>query len=173
MKRFDSHRGLTALAVALLTVLTLSLTACRNDIVYSRFVSVSHPDETIPSLGDWHVDSVVCFDYQIPDKKADYRMILYVRHTERYPYQNMWLFVDNGVRRDTIEFYLADDRGQWLGNRHHGFVEMPVLLEDHYRFPDTGMYHMAVQHGMRDSMLRGVTDVGLEIEQSRNSGVSK
>ncbi len=106
------------------------------------------------------------FDYTIPDKDADYRMLIYVRHTERYPYQNMWLFIDNGARRDTIEFYLSDDRGQWLGDRHHGFIEMPVLLEENYQFPDTGIYHMTIQHGMRDSVLRGITDIGLEIRRN-------
>lgn len=136
----------------------LAFTSCQKDIVFSQFVS-------IPS-GEWGNEELANFDYTISDKDADYRMLIYVRHTERYPYQNMWLFVDNGARRDTIEFYLADDRGQWLGDRHHGFIEMPVLIEQNYHFPDTGMYHMAIQHGMRDSVLRGVMDIGVEIVKS-------
>lgn len=136
----------------------LAFTSCQKDIVFSQFVS-------IPS-GEWGNEELAKFDYTISDKDADYRMLIYVRHTERYPYQNMWLFVDNGARRDTIEFYLADDRGQWLGDRHHGFIEMPVLFEQNYHFPDTGMYHMAIQHGMRDSVLRGVMDIGVEIVKS-------
>ena len=133
----------------------IALSACSGDIIYSHF----HP--MMPN--EWHADSVVNFDYTIEDADASYSMILYVRHTERYPYQNMWLFIDNSARRDTIEFYLSDDRGQWLGDRHHGFIEMPVLLEQNYQFPDTGIYHMTIQHGMRDSVLLGITDIGLEI----------
>ena len=142
----------------LMVIGCLAFTSCQKDIVFSQFVS-------IPS-GEWGNEELANFDYTISDKDADYRMLIYVRHTERYPYQNMWLFVDNGARRDTIEFYLADDRGQWLGDRHHGFIEMPVLFEQNYHFPDTGMYHMAVQHGMRDSVLRGVMDIGVEIVKS-------
>ena len=141
-----------------LATLALALTACRQDIVFSQFVS-------IPS-GEWHVDSVAQFDYQIADKEAGYQMLVYVRHTERYPYQNMWLFLDNGTQRDTIEFYLADDRGQWLGDKHHGFIEMPVLIEQNYHFSDTGHCAMTIQHGMRDSLLRGVTDIGVEIKRN-------
>ncbi len=144
--------------VLLLITLALAFTACHRDIVFCQFAS-------IPS-GEWHEDAIASFDYTIPDKDADYRMLIYVRHTERYPYQNMWLFIDNGARRDTIEFYLSDDRGQWLGDRHHGFIEMPVLLEQNYQFPDTGIYHMTIQHGMRDSVLRGITDIGLEIRRN-------
>lgn len=142
----------------LLATLTLALTACRQGIVFSQFVP-------IPS-GEWYVDSVAQFDYTIADKEAGYQVLVYVRHTERYPYQNMWLFLDNGSQRDTIEFYLADDRGQWLGDKHHGFIEMPVLIEQNYHFADTGRYAMSIQHGMRDSVLRGVTDVGFEIVKS-------
>ena len=131
------------------------LTNCRRDIVYSQFVSI--PSEK------WQIDSVAHFEYAITDTDNDYRMLVYVRHTERYPYQNMWLFVGDSLHRDTIEFYLADDRGKWLGNKHHGFIEMPVLLEENYHFADTGKYFLTVQHGMRDSILRGVTDIGLEI----------
>ena len=75
----------------------------------------------------------------------------------------MWLFVDNAGQTDTIEFYLADDRGRWLGDRHHGMIEMPVLMEDAKLFPDTGVYRLSVRQGMRDTVLRGITDVGLEV----------
>ena len=140
----------------LVILLAGMFTSCRHNIVYSEFIS-------IPS-GEWSIDSLPRFDFAIEDKKASYDIILYVRHTERYPYQNMWLFVqDNRQHSDTIEFYLADDRGRWLGDKHHGFIEMPVLYESNYHFPDTGKYCISVQQGMRDSVLRGVMDIGVEI----------
>ena len=40
---------------------------------------------------------------------------------------------------------------------------IPVLLEETKHFSDTGAYTMRISHGMRDSLLRGVTDIGLEI----------
>ena len=135
-------------------------TSCRNNMVYGHFWPVSSEK--------WHIDSVARFDYTIEDAAAGYQMVIHVRHTERYPYQNMWLFVRDGSRADTIEFYLADDRGQWLGDKHHGFIEMPVLLEENYHFPDTGTYYMEIAHGMRDTLLRGVTDIGLEITKNND-----
>ena len=141
--------------VFILSLLLVGLTACSHDIVYSQFQPISSEK--------WHVDSIAHVDYTIDDATDSYRMLVYVRHTERYPYQNMWLFVNDGTRSDTIEFYLADDRGRWLGDRHHGFIEMPVLLEEAKHFPDTGTYAINIAHGMRDSLLRGVTDVGVEI----------
>ena len=138
--------------------LLMLLTSCSKDTVYSQFVPISS--------GEWAVDSVASFDYTITDNSVDYQMVVYVRHTERYPYQNMWLFIGDGQHQDTIEFYLADDRGQWLGNKHHGFIEMPVLYETAKHFPDTETYTLTIQHGMRDSLLRGVMDIGLEIQRN-------
>ena len=151
MKRFIQ------IAAVLLMVLTV-LSACRSDVVYCCF----YPMES----NEWHVDSVKRFEYTITDNQADYNLVVYVRHNERYPYQNMWLFFGDSQQRDTIEFYLADDRGQWLGNTHNGFIEMPVLLEEKMHYRDTGTYYLELQHGMRDSLLRGITDIGLEIRKN-------
>ena len=149
------------LAICLLIGGICLLTSCRHDIVYSEFVA-------IPS-GEWDENQLPEFAFNIADREAAYDILLYVRHTERYPYQNMWLVVrGNRQYMDTVEFYLADDRGRWLGDKHHGFIEMPVLLEENYHFPDTGRYYFAVQHGMRDSLLRGVTDVGIEVIRVKN-----
>ena len=113
------------------------------------------------------MDSVAHFEYSIPDVSTSYQMLLYLRHTERYPYQNMWIFVENAGRKDTIEFYLADDRGQWLGDKHNGFIEMPVLLEENILFLDTGTYEISIQQAMRDTLLKGVSDVGIEIRTNK------
>ena len=132
--------------------------SCRKDIVYSQFIS-------IPS-GQWHLDSVARFEIPVTDTTASYRTILYIRHTERYPYQNMWVFVKDSLHSDTIEFFMADDRGRWLGDQHHGFIEMPVLIEENRHLTDTGTYTIEIQHAMRDTLLRGITDIGLEVLKS-------
>ena len=117
------------LHIFLLGMVVAAFSACNSDIIYSHFSPISS--------NKWHIDSVAHFDFTVEDATPDYRVLVYVRHTERYPYQNMWLFVDDGLYRDTLEFYLADDRGQWLGDRKHGFIEMPVLLEENKHFADT------------------------------------
>ena len=139
----------------LLLIGCLTFTSCKNDIVYSQFSSISS--------GNWHMDSVARFEYQITDTAVNYRMNIVVRHTDRYPYQNMWLFVGDSAQQDTIQFYLADERGQWLGNKHSAFMEVPVIFGRHIHFADTGTYQLDIRHGMRDTLLQGVADIGVEI----------
>ena len=142
--------------IFLITCLAL-LTSCKNDVLYSQFHS-------IPS-SNWHVDSIAHLDYTISDTALDYSMQIYIRHTERYSYQNIWLYVGDSASRDSMNVFLADDRGRWYGDSNNGFIEVTIPFGNHLHFVDTGTYHLAIQHGMRDSLLRGVTEVGLEISK--------
>ena len=120
--------------------------------------------ETLPAEG-WHADSLCTFTWAPEDTTDTYQILFHLRHTNAYPYQNLWLFVtrNEGNRSvcDTLEIYLADDRGTWLGNGRNGLISMPVLYDDNYRPRDT--LTLSICQGMRDTMLRGVRDVGVEI----------
>ncbi len=147
----------TTIAILLSSCL-LGLSACHTDTVYSEFQSVP--------LQEWSADSVLTYRFDIEDSLSIYRMLVCVRHTEQYPYQNMWLFLNDSLRQDTIEFYLANDRGEWLGNGRNGLIEMPVLYEEAYRFSHGGKQVWHIQHGMREQSLRGISDVGLIITKN-------
>lgn len=139
--------------IVVIAAISSLLMGCSGRVVSSDWQSV---DRT-----GWNQDSVLRLHYSVPDTTATYRMLLYVRHTDMYPYQNMWLFLDN----DTLEFYLADDRGMWLGNGKNGLIEMPILLEDGVQITG-GDHTVSVRHGMRQESLRGVSDVGIVIEKT-------
>lgn len=138
----------------LLLLTVFALVSCDNRIVYSYY-------EPIPISG-WHKDSVYTYDFSVEDTTCTYQVLVNFRHTDLYPYQNMWLFVNN----DTIEFYLADDRGKWIGRGKNGIMNMPVLYEDSIRFTNQGINSISIQHAMRDSLLRGVSDVGITIRKN-------
>ena len=145
----------------IITIISLLFSACGHKTIYSSF-------QPVPVTG-WQEDSVLTYTIPVQDTINLYDIILCIRHIETYPYQNMWLFCGFGldsVKHDTIEFFLADDRGRWLGNGGMKMVEMPVLYEHNYQFPDTGNYTFTVQHGMPDEELRGISDVGLIIRQA-------
>ena len=135
-------------------LLAAGLFACTGKPRYLEFRRV---DEN-----GWDKDSVLSYVFDADDT-TDYDILIHVRHTDRYPYQNMWLFVGDG---DTIEFYLADDYGRWLGEKGMHHINMPVLYEHAYRFDSTGTHTLNIRHGMRQDLLQGITDVGVEIRQA-------
>ncbi len=148
----------------ILTVLSsLLLAACSTQTKYSEFQSVP--------LTGWSADSVLTYRFDVTDTEPC-DILLCVRHTETYPYQNMWLFCSLGTDSvafwtDTLEFYLADDRGRWLGNGGLKLIEMPVIFAQNYQFPDTGNFVFTIQQGMREERLRGISDVGLIIRNGK------
>lgn len=140
---------MTVKKIILTIIAGLSLMACSKHTVYSDYQSVP--------LDGWTIDSVVTFTIPVSDTVTPYDVILHVRHTDAYAYQNMWLFVNS----DTIEFYLADDRGHWLGNGHN-FKDMPVLYREQVVLKDS-IYTLHIQQGMREEALKGISDIGVEI----------
>lgn len=151
---------MTVKNLVIIALSSLVLSACGRATMYSDYQAVD--------INGWNMDSVVTFKVPVTDTVNAYDVILHVRHTDGYPYQNMWLFVNDGtktdkgvVKTDTIEFYLANERGQWLGNGH-SMIDMPVLYREQLVFTDS-LYTIRIQQGMRDIQLPGISDIGVEI----------
>ena len=135
------------------------LASCTGNTVYSEFHAV--PDQA------WQRDSIYPFRFHIDDTAAVYQLRMCINHRETYPYQNIWLFITDSARtempQDTLLFYLANDRGEWLGRGKNGIIEMSMLYQEERLFPDTGYYTISIAHGMRDTALRGIENVGFEL----------
>ena len=141
--------------------LSLFAVACTNTEVYFQY-------KPVPSKG-WSKDSLFTFDVPIKDTAATYNIFVNVRNTGEYPYQNLWLFLSktNPAKiqtKDSIECYLADQRGKWLGSGIGSIMEMPIIYQQNVRFKTIGTYHYKIVHGMRDSILRGINDIGMRVE---------
>ena len=142
----------------LLVVISVLLLSCQQGVVFTEFRSVG--------ASGWSADSVLVFAPVLVDSVATYDMQLTVRHTDRYAYQNLWMFVDVRqdslvLRRDTIEVMLANERGEWLGGGVSKYTLPLLYLEG--ELLKKGGYDILVQQGMREDILRGITDVGLKV----------
>lgn len=143
----------------IIATILLCLSSCQRRVVYSDFYSM-------PAEG-WHQDSILNYDVTVADTISDYNILLVVRHTSQYPYQNLWLFIDEYagnmlLRRDTVEAMVADDFGRWLGNGVNRY-EIPLMYDASYRFMQKENNRITIQQGMRTTWLTGITDVGVEV----------
>lgn len=140
----------------------LVLSSCGGNDVFYQY-------ETVPANG-WHQDTAIHFNVNITDTLSHYNVYVNVRNRGEYPHQNLWLFIeqqspDSTLFVDSINFYLADQRGKWLGSGVGSVYEMPVLYRQNIQFPDSGNYSFSFRQGMRDSVLLGLNDLGLRIEK--------
>ena len=150
------NRSLWAIFISLIAV------ACTSNDVYFKYQSVA-------SQG-WNKDSLYRFDIPIVDTIATYNVYVNIRNRGEYPYQNLWVFLakttpDSIESKDSIECYLADKRGKWLGSGLGSILEMPVLYQQNVRFSKSGTYHYKICQGMRDSLLKGINDIGMRVEK--------
>ena len=156
MKR-DRTIALLMLAVALI------FTACDSNVFYDQQRAVDEHG--------WSLDESVDFDVEVPDTNRIYNFLVEVRNSIAYPYSNTFLFIrttfpDGSTSQDTLEFPLADASGRWLGRRTGRYVDTRYYFRRNARFPMEGTYRFTFAHGMRDSAITGLKDVGLRIEYS-------
>lgn len=148
--------GLTKCAA--LAVCACALMACER-VVYSDCRSL--PD-------GWSKDSVFEFPFTIDDVGGVYQTQLIVRNTDGYPNQNLWLFVEQAtpnctVRRDTVQYFLADGFGRWLGSGIGSIYENVCIYQPRVRYRSPGRYTLRVAHGMRYDRLEGISEVGVKV----------
>lgn len=120
----------------------------------------------IPADG-WAYAAPVEFVVSPADSVADGVMSVAVRHSNAYPYSNLWLELstyrgDSIMSRDTVNVRLADIYGRWFG---HG-------LGTSYQITDTlpGRVELCrgtrvvLRHLMRVDTLSGIEQVGVSFD---------
>ena len=133
------------------------LPGCSPEPVYEQYMEVPG--------SEWHQGKEFHFVFDITDTGIPYDITFQIRNTNRYPYQNLWLFVleekpVGDISQDTVEYFLADDYGKWLG-KGISVYESSLPVRSNYRFPHEGRYAFVIRHGMRDTTLTGVQEIGM------------
>ncbi|GAA4456112.1 gliding motility lipoprotein GldH [Rurimicrobium arvi] len=139
----------------------------------------------------WKLDYHPSFVLDIEDTTIHYNISFLIRHTNNYPYSNIWLKLgikgpgDTTFTNTRVEVPLATPQGQWLGTGMGEIYEQRrMIVVDHNAIPVTldlvslsensynnlfskkGRYEIRLEHNMRDNMLPDVLQVGLRIEKS-------
>lgn len=119
----------------------------------------------------WHMDSAVTVVWEPEQSEDPVFMSMYIRHSTEYAYNNLFLFRSiestQGVEyTDTVNVALADPLGVWNGSGMSNLkmLEIPIG-KGAVRFRDDERYTLKIIQGMRDTVLYGIQDVGVQFEQ--------
>ena len=161
------------------TGMLILLGSCRSDTAY-------HVYQSVAASGWGRQDTLV---YEIPASLSPGRYFVEIglRNTSEYAYRDIWLTLLSGqgvipedavssgrgsnlqadscaFRADTLHLYLADQYGRWLHDGISGSLyqsEWPAvavcLVDSVSDKPRT----LRLVHLMKDTALRGISDVGL------------
>ena len=119
----------------------------------------------------WEINNNLDFNVEIDDHLANYNFYVNIRNASSYKYSNLYIFIDavfpdSSVYRDTIECYLADPTGKWLGSGIGDIIDNRILFKKDVKMPSSGDYNFRFTHGMRNQKLKGIYDIGLRIEKA-------
>lgn len=162
MKAADSTQGkhfIFRFIVA--ATLLMGITACKQNALYERL-------HNIPEA-KWQRTFIPSFSFNISDTAAFYRVYVVVRHTNQYPYRNIWLNVgvqqpQDSMRVQQFELPLAAS-DKWLGVGMDDVFERRVLLFPRpVKFPHSGEVKFTLQHTMRLDPLPELLQVGIRVE---------
>jgi len=124
-----------------LICIIIMFSSCDNTAVFEEYKSFENQE--------WNTDSLVNFDYSITDTISTYKIILNLRHSVDYEYQNLFLFVNYEASRDTIELLLADKSGKWLGSGVGDIRELTLTLVDDKIYPKQESKTLTIEQAMR------------------------
>ena len=130
-------------------------------------------EEAVPQNA-WSYNFKPTFTFDITDTTAIYKTTFLIRHTEAYPYQNIWLWVyiktpgDTIVKKERVNITLAEASGKWLGRGMGEIWEqrMRMDLGDSVRFDKKGTYKISLEQNMRVNPLPDILHVGLRVEKT-------
>lgn len=128
-------------------------------------------EKTVPIPGHaWKSSFRPSFDFIIKDTAAPYKIILVLRHNEKYNFNNIYvnLYIkqpgaDSAVKIQKDLTLATNDKG-WEGTGMDDIYEHRIKLADNERLK-AGSYTFAVEQIMREDPLQNVLDVGLRLEK--------
>jgi gliding motility-associated lipoprotein GldH len=143
-------------------ILLLIISSCSKSYFYQSEVK-------IPGAA-WSSEKIAIFEPVISDTSQSYNVILSVSNTDDYRYSNIWFFIktispDGNSQKDTVQYLMAEESGKWIGNENGDNYEQKFYFKNFVRFPKTGKYAFEIQQGMRDLELKGITKVGIILEE--------
>lgn len=138
------------------------LAGCDNKVVYSGSSAMNN--------NTWNLMDIRTFEVPIVDTINSNNVYFTVRTGSSYPFRNIFLFVntispDGKTISDTLEYYLADESGDWFGKGFGDIKELKLPYKSNVYFPRIGTFRFTLQHGMRMEDLNGIYDIGVRIEK--------
>ena len=98
------------------------------------------------------------FKFEVTDTNSLYNLYFLIRHTEAYPFSNIWLMVytkkpgDSTFEKTRLEIPLAEPSGKWLGRGMGEIWEqrMPISHDGDQQILHTpGTWEIQFSHNMR------------------------
>lgn len=154
--------------LSILMICLLVISSCIHSNVYEKNVA-------IPS-NKWTSQFKPVYTFNISDTTVSYKMSLTMRHTDAFPFSNIWLNVrttfpgEKESKLVKVEIPLAQADGKWMGRGMNEIYEhqMPLTRDaNSIRFTKKGEYKIQLEQIMRVDPLPEVMSIGVRLEKNQ------
>lgn len=117
---------------------------------------------------DWMRGGELAFELPRLQSGTGYQLLVDVRHDAGYPYTDLWLEVNHNLedstrsRIDTVRVQLIDGHGFPRGEGITGIYQWEEPIGEGVA-DGNGKAVVTLRHLMKDSLLRGITDLGVRV----------
>lgn len=116
--------------------------------------------------GKWTTNMAIPFEFCVDDTVHPYAFGLNFRYTTRFPYQDIYLFLQttfpNGSKSiDTLHCELFTPEGEPVGKGHR--IKELKINYSYLKFPVRGKYIMHFTQAMRTDSLEGIESFGMNL----------
>ena len=145
-----------------IVIFVLVFSACNNNIVFNDYKTFENQT--------WNADSNVVFGYSVSDTTSQNQIVIKVRHTTDYEFQNLFLFFKT-KKTDTLELLLANKEGKWLGKGVGDIREVEFVYKKDKVFTEKGDFTFEIEQAMRYGEfekiqhLNNIKAIGLSVQK--------
>ena len=125
----------------LLFFLAVGFVSCQNENKKEAYHSFNN--------NTWHTDSTVSFELDNIDTTSSHDLYLMVRHTTNFKFQNLFLFTNFENQQDTLELFLSEKSGRWLGKGFGEIKELKIRIKENVNFKENQDQIFSVEQAMR------------------------
>jgi len=130
----------------------LLLTSCTDNTVYESEIETGE---------DWSYYEVMKHTIDVKDKEVLYSLEFDLKHSESFSYQNLYVNITTNYPNgksvtDEVSLQLANKRGQWSGNCSGDKCSVTLVLQDGFRFDQTGSHTITIAQYSREEVLDGI-----------------
>lgn len=145
-------------------IILITCLSCQQREVFFEFESINNQE--------WSKTDTLLFKIDSGTVVANtpYLVTFELVSNVHYPYQNLWLSVQDNFGKDSTTVYsyhymLADDFGNWYGSGFGSIYQLPLSYKKGVVFAEQKDYWIRIVHAMRDEPLKGIEKLGLKVEK--------
>ncbi|NJN34220.1 MAG: gliding motility lipoprotein GldH [Saprospiraceae bacterium] len=118
--------------------------------------------------GTWSYRDTLDFAFEIADTNQIYDIVLVIKHTPQYPYQNLYTNIytkfPSGERvKQLLSLDLADNSGKWLGECGRSGCQFELAIQENAFFNVQGQHVITLEQYLRTDQLKGIENISLKI----------